>query len=476
MNLQFAESGPPPEPDPFDTSQFSPTHERHNVDQQLQVQTRYYSHAAGNVNVYSNLDVHGQPRYGINAAQQPSPNYSQHHFSHDDAQLLHSPTHRPDREFVIAELEKTLGRKEARTNMNEARETEKQVLIPALRPPPPNLKKQLPTSPSKSQPSNLLESPQHETAVQPFENELSQQLGQIWLEHQGSSGPNSPQQRYDQPDAGETGTRTEWERQGEDSNEMCQLWPPPASSIQTPTSDGSELVQLWPPPESSIQTPVHPSGTWQPDHYSQGSSWREQPRVEPSWNETHTDARSHSQSWNVQPSSSVSQFVPNVDMYSSILPRDPWVSPADPIRSSVPSLPTWTASEEDVPRKTATLPPPSQLSTKERHSLVNSTCPTISQAFFKSTTPRHPPLVGLSGELRSKKLSLLAAEVPAADEDERISALEATGWDVPAAARRVKLDRLLRLGVASRAACEVALVRANWNLDAAASAVLDGGA
>jgi len=70
-------------------------------------------------------------------------------------------------------------------------------------------------------------------------------------------------------------------------------------------------------------------------------------------------------------------------------------------------------------------------------------------------------------------MALLAAEVPAAEEGERMAALEAVGWDVPAASRRVKLDRLLRLGLASRAQCEVALVRANWNLDVAASAVLD---
>ncbi|KAG8239046.1 hypothetical protein J437_LFUL016683 [Ladona fulva] len=58
-------------------------------------------------------------------------------------------------------------------------------------------------------------------------------------------------------------------------------------------------------------------------------------------------------------------------------------------------------------------------------------------------------------------------------EEEVITALEATGWDASAAARHIKLDRLLRLGLASRLQCENALQRTNWNLEMAASSLLE---
>lgn len=56
----------------------------------------------------------------------------------------------------------------------------------------------------------------------------------------------------------------------------------------------------------------------------------------------------------------------------------------------------------------------------------------------------HSPLVGLSGELRMKKLDLLLAEMPDTGEEERITALQYTGWDVPAAVKYIKLEKLLR--------------------------------
>jgi hypothetical protein len=53
--------------------------------------------------------------------------------------------------------------------------------------------------------------------------------------------------------------------------------------------------------------------------------------------------------------------------------------------------------------------------------------------------------VSLSGDLWTGKVQRLLQEVgdPAAEE-EGLAALQATGWDVQAAARHVKLNRLLR--------------------------------
>lgn len=82
--------------------------------------------------------------------------------------------------------------------------------------------------------------------------------------------------------------------------------------------------------------------------------------------------------------------------------------------------------------------------------------------------------VGVSGELRADKVSRLQDAVGDAREQECVAALNATGWEVAAAVKRIKLDRLERLGVASRLLCEVALERSKWNLQEAASKLLDG--
>lgn len=54
-------------------------------------------------------------------------------------------------------------------------------------------------------------------------------------------------------------------------------------------------------------------------------------------------------------------------------------------------------------------------------------------------------MVSLSEELRTRKVQGLLQEIgDAAAEEEGLAALQATGWDVQAAARHVKLSRLLR--------------------------------
>ncbi|XP_063232759.1 activated Cdc42 kinase Ack [Bacillus rossius redtenbacheri] len=77
------------------------------------------------------------------------------------------------------------------------------------------------------------------------------------------------------------------------------------------------------------------------------------------------------------------------------------------------------------------------------------------------------------GQLQSERVRQLARECGDAPEEDCLSALQAAGWDVAAAARQLKLDRLLRLGLASRHQCEMTLRQCDWDVQAAASAILD---
>jgi len=52
--------------------------------------------------------------------------------------------------------------------------------------------------------------------------------------------------------------------------------------------------------------------------------------------------------------------------------------------------------------------------------------------------------VSVSGELRADKLARLLQAVGGATESECVAALQATGWDVQAAAKHIKLERLVR--------------------------------
>ncbi|XP_069685930.1 activated Cdc42 kinase Ack [Periplaneta americana] len=100
------------------------------------------------------------------------------------------------------------------------------------------------------------------------------------------------------------------------------------------------------------------------------------------------------------------------------------------------------------------------------------------QSYQFNSTPVNPSadkvVVSLSGELRASKVQGLLQEIgDSAAEEEGLAALQATGWDVQAAARHIKLNRLVRLGIASRHQCEVALQKSSWNLEQAASIILD---
>ncbi|GJQ71627.1 Ack [Trypoxylus dichotomus] len=79
----------------------------------------------------------------------------------------------------------------------------------------------------------------------------------------------------------------------------------------------------------------------------------------------------------------------------------------------------------------------------------------------------------MTPEYRMNKISQVREAVPDADSDECLNTLQSFGWDVSATIRSLKVDKLLRLGLTSKEQCERALQRSNWNVEMAASILLD---
>ncbi|XP_058805113.1 activated Cdc42 kinase Ack [Phymastichus coffea] len=98
-----------------------------------------------------------------------------------------------------------------------------------------------------------------------------------------------------------------------------------------------------------------------------------------------------------------------------------------------------------------------------------------------------PPLTGasqqlvmsLNDEFRVSKVMKVQQETPDASQQEALAALQATGWDISQAAKQIIKDRLTkvetlsRLGLATRKQCEIALKRSEFDVDRAASYLLD---
>ena len=53
------------------------------------------------------------------------------------------------------------------------------------------------------------------------------------------------------------------------------------------------------------------------------------------------------------------------------------------------------------------------------------------------------------------------------------SALESVNWDTSTAVKNLKIDRLYRIGVAEKTACQAVLESVGWNLERAAAMLLD---
>ncbi|XP_025835458.1 activated CDC42 kinase 1 isoform X2 [Agrilus planipennis] len=79
----------------------------------------------------------------------------------------------------------------------------------------------------------------------------------------------------------------------------------------------------------------------------------------------------------------------------------------------------------------------------------------------------------MTPEFRNNKIGRIREEVPDTTKEECLNALQNCGWDASAAIRFIKVDKLLKLGLANKDKCEAALQKSNWNVEIAASNILD---
>merc|ERR1719347_653774 len=71
------------------------------------------------------------------------------------------------------------------------------------------------------------------------------------------------------------------------------------------------------------------------------------------------------------------------------------------------------------------------------------------------------------------KIAQCSKLVPAMSGSEIRAALEAVNWDTSVAVKNLKIDKLYRIGVATKPKCEKVLQAVNWDLEQAASKLLD---
>ncbi|XP_019887576.1 uncharacterized protein LOC105280462 isoform X3 [Ooceraea biroi] len=88
-------------------------------------------------------------------------------------------------------------------------------------------------------------------------------------------------------------------------------------------------------------------------------------------------------------------------------------------------------------------------------------------------------VMSLSDEFRASKIMKVQRDAADASQQEVLAALQATGWDTNQAAKQIAKDRqakiesLVRLGLANRQQCESALKRTEYDVEMAASLLLD---
>lgn len=330
----------------------------------------------------------------------------------------------------IKELEKSLIGKETNINASVMQNSPKDSgpLIPALRPPPPNLKKTI-SPPLKP------DSVGHETsetwATAGIESSRQESTNSSWT-YPSQSTFNS-QNVWTQPQLGSSNAEVSKKHEINLSDKV----------LRTKIIDINTSSDLFQTGAESLSAKI-------------GQMWLDKNEI---------------------PSST--HFPDNVDMYTSILSQSQSLARAN--SSSDTECKT-------VRKKKSNVGSGYNFQRSSLRSNVDSKCPTISQAFFKNINgvkdssyhsglekinrilpanemshsfpnlsstsglspnitnikQTHSPLVGLSGELREKKLDKLLMEMPDAGDEERLTALQYTGWDVPAAVKYIKLDRLLR--------------------------------
>lgn len=78
-----------------------------------------------------------------------------------------------------------------------------------------------------------------------------------------------------------------------------------------------------------------------------------------------------------------------------------------------------------------------------------------------------------SNAMEINKIAQCSKMVPGMSGSEIRSVLEAVNWDTSIAVKNLKIDKLYRIGVATKPKCEKVLQAVSWDLEQAASRLLD---
>ena len=78
-----------------------------------------------------------------------------------------------------------------------------------------------------------------------------------------------------------------------------------------------------------------------------------------------------------------------------------------------------------------------------------------------------------SNAMEINKIAQCAKMVPGMSGSEIRAALLSVNWDTSIAVKNLKIDKLYRIGVATKPKCEKVLQAVNWDLEQAASKLLD---
>ncbi|KAL0112016.1 hypothetical protein PUN28_013325 [Cardiocondyla obscurior] len=155
-------------------------------------------------------------------------------------------------------------------------------------------------------------------------------------------------------------------------------------------------------------------------------------------------------------------------------------------------------SQSHYPAAKCNLSGPSNLMQPEPSTSIRNTLTTLNDfAVAKPNLPQvnqypvgtSPPLtaasqqlvMSLNDEFRASKIMKVQKDTTDASQQEILAALQATGWDTNQAAKQItkdreaKLENLMRLGLASKQQCENVLKQTKYDVEMAASLLLDQG-
>merc|ERR1712228_385636 len=105
----------------------------------------------------------------------------------------------------------------------------------------------------------------------------------------------------------------------------------------------------------------------------------------------------------------------------------------------------------------------------------NDTAGAGSASVARSASMKAGGAAGVRGgkwESPRDRLVKIQSAVSGTTQEEALKALSAAHWDVDGAIRHLKVERVFRLGLASRDQCEMTLANCSWDVEAAGAALL----